>query len=303
MAYDERMQQRIAALGVLTLSGALPVGCGPSVAPAPVAHARAPEAAPSGARLQDSPQVRFGVPVDADPTDDYLMDRGAYVASYNRKRGLANWVAWRLTAADLGSADRSDDFQADQRLPPDFYRVLPGDYKRSGYDRGHLCPSAHRTHDANANSTTFLMTNMMPQVHALNAGPWKGIETYERELVAKAGKEVYVVAGGSFGVNPSMIGHDVEVPVSSYRVTIVVQPGQGPNDVTVNTPVLALEMPNNASAKGRKWDDFRVSVDEVERDTGYDFLSALPDEIEKRLESAIPEREWHADGDASSRLR
>lgn len=288
MAYHERMQLRLAALGILTLSDGLLVGCGPSVAPAPAAPPRPPMHAPGGADLHGSPQVRFGVPVDADPTDDYLMDRGVYVASYNRKRGVANWVAWRLTAADLGSADRSDDFRADQGLPPAFYRVLPGDYRRSGYDRGHLCPSAHRTHDADTNSTTFLMTNMIPQVHALNAGPWKGIETYERELVAKAGKEVYVVAGGIFGANPGRIGHGVEIPVSSYRVTIVVQPGQGPSDVTESTPVLAVEMPNNASAKGHKWDEFRVSVDEAERDTGYDFLSALPDEIEERLEAREP---------------
>jgi len=97
------------------------------------------------------------------------------------------------------------------------------------------------------------MTNMMPQVHALNAGPWKGIETHERELVTKQGMDVYVVAGGLFGANPTTIGRGVAVPAASCRVTTVVQQGQGSSDVLATTPVLAVEMPNHASAKGRKW--------------------------------------------------
>ncbi|HVY32294.1 MAG TPA: DNA/RNA non-specific endonuclease [Polyangiaceae bacterium] len=267
------------------VSGALLINCGASVGRPPASKARALAETPNGTDLHESHHVRFGLPRDADPRDDYLIDRGAYVASYNPKRGVANWVAWRLTADDLGTTDRSDAFRADDRLPLDFYRVLSTDYKGAGYDRGHLCPSAHRTRDASTNSTTFLMTNMMPQVHALNAGPWKGIETYERELVAKQGQDVYVVAGGIFRTNPKTIGRGVAVPAASYRVTIVVRPGQGPSDVTNATPVLAVEMPNDISAKGRHWAEFRVSVDDVERDTGYDYLSGLPDEVEAGLEA------------------
>jgi endonuclease G len=269
------------ASGALFISCAAPLGAG---AASPV---RAAEATPKRPDLRDSPHVRFGVPADEDPSDDYLVDRGAYVASYNPKRGVANWVAWRLTAEDLGTIGRSDNFQADDRLPIDFYRVLPGDYRRSGYDRGHLCPSSHRTQEAGANSVTFLMTNMIPQVHALNAGPWKGVETYERELVQKDGKDVYVVAGGIYGSNPGVIGRGVAVPTATYRVTIVVERGQGPSDVTATTPVVAVEMPNESSVKGHRWAEFRVSADQVERDSGYDFLAALADEMEARLEARV----------------
>lgn len=68
-------------------------------------------------------------------------------------------------------------------------------------------------------------------------------------------------------------------------MTIVVQPGSTPNDVSDVTPVLAVEMPNDASAKGHKWTEFAVSVDQVEGDTGYDFLSALPDGVENKVEA------------------
>lgn len=291
LAYDTRMPPRRVGLVLTLLSAALLPSCGAPARPARATATTATpaaEATPSLAGLLDSPHVRFGVPIDGDPSDDYLVNRGAFVASYNRNRGVANWVAWRLTTEDLGAVDRGDDFRADDRLPSDFPRILASDYRGSGYDRGHLCPSAHRTNDAGANSVTFLMSNMMPQVHALNAGPWKGIETYERELVAKDGNDVYVVAGGIFPSSPKMIGRGVAVPVTTYRVTIVVQREAGPNDVSEATPVLAVEMPNDTSAKGHKWNEFRVTVDQVERDAGYDFLSELPDEVEEKVEAAVP---------------
>jgi endonuclease G len=70
-------------------------------------------------------------------------------------------------------------------------------------------------------------------------------------------------------------------------VTIVVERGQGPSDVTAATPVVAVEMPNESSVKGPRWGEFRVSADQVERDSGYDFLAALADEMEARLEARV----------------
>ena len=81
------------------------------------------------------------------------------------------------------------------------------------------------------------------------------------------------------------------MPELSYRVTLVVRSGDGPREVTSSTPVLALEMPNDATAKGHPWSDFKVSVDRVEADTGYDFLSALPDDVERHLEAAVAAEE------------
>jgi endonuclease G len=250
------------------------------------AHAPTTENRPShdASAIAHSPHVRFGIPRDADPSDDQLLDRGAFVASYNPTRKLANWVAWRLTAADLGSAGRSRHFSADSLLPT-AERVFPDAYTRSGYDRGHLCPSSHRTRDADTNATTFLMSNMHPQVHALNAGPWKSAEMYEQKLAA-TGKDVYVVAGGVFAKQPQTIGDGIPVPNASFRIALVVDHAAPNSDVTPATPLYAEEMPNNDSARGKPWSSFATRVDDVERDTGYDFLANLPDEVEAPLEAS-----------------
>jgi DNA/RNA endonuclease G (NUC1) len=238
-------------------------------------------------QLAESPHVLFGVPTDSDPSDDFLMNHGAYVLSYNKKRDDPNWVAWKLTAADLGDEDRQDDFRADDDLPDGFLQVRPSDYGGSGFDKGHMCPSAHRTVTADVNSLTFLMTNMQPQVHGLNAGPWKSLETYERKLADEKNKDVYVVAGGLFARNPTTIGQGVAVPKANFRITVVLDAGQRLRDVTAATPVYAVEMPNDPSAAGHKWTEFEVAVDQVEQDSGYDFLSALPDRLENQIEANV----------------
>ncbi len=238
-------------------------------------------------RIEASPHVALGIPVDGDSSNDYLMDKGSYVLSYDDALHDPRWVAWRLTSADLGDEDRSDDFRADDELPAAFLKIGPKDYAHSGFDRGHMCPSAHRTNDHEQNSLTFLMTNMQPQVHALNAGPWKSLETYERQR-ALEGKVLFVVAGGLFGPEPKRIGPGIAVPRACFRITVVLGAGEGPSDVTDSTPVLGAIFTNDDSAKGHDWEEFRVPIDEIEQRTGYDFLSRLEDGVEARLEARAP---------------
>jgi endonuclease G len=254
----------------------------PPHAPPRAAPVNAPLPAPNP--LETSPHVALGVPLDSDPRDDYWMDKGAYVLSYDDARHEPHWVAWRLERSDLGDVDRSNDFRPDPDLPSGFLRIGQNDYAHSGYDRGHMCPSAHRTASREANSLTFLMTNMQPQLHASNAGVWKGLETWERERAAE-GKVVYVVAGGIFGASPELIGPGVAVPEANFRVTVVLEPGQTATNVTPETPVFGAIVPNDASVRGKKWQELVVSVDEVERRTGYDFLARLPDDVERAKES------------------
>jgi len=166
---------------------------------------------PAGANLVGKQNVLLGIPLDANPSDDYLIDRDFWVASYNPERLEPNWVAWRLVAEDLGNVDRRNTFRADDTLPADFKKVGKNDYRRSGYDRGHVCPSADRTTTIEANDSTFLMSNMHPQLPPLNEVRWKQLEGKERDLAA-GGKQLQIVAGGIFSATPKTIGPGVAVP-------------------------------------------------------------------------------------------
>lgn len=52
---------------------------------------------------------------------------------------------------------------SDPALPEGWYKVTTSAYTGSGFDRGHNVPSADRTRTVADNSTTFLMTNIIPQ--------------------------------------------------------------------------------------------------------------------------------------------
>jgi endonuclease G len=277
---------------VVSLSSVLGLSaCGPSGAET----VDGPDAGPfdGGPSADGSPDARapsihvaLGIPADSDPSDDVLIDHREFVLSYNPRLRDPNWVSWHLEARDLGTVARQDSFHPDTLLPSVYPPVLDSDYRGSGYDRGHLCPSADRTSTVEANAETFVMTNMQPQLHGLNAGPWAQLEAYERQLVL-ARHEVYVVAGGIFDAAPATIGPGIAVPRASYKIVVVVEPGQGRANVGEATAVVAVVMANAAAVTGHDWREFATTVDEIERQTGYDFLNELPPPVQAALESRI----------------
>lgn len=225
---------------------------------------------------------------DVNLTANYLMEKAQYVMSYHRDKGTANWVAWHLNASWIGSTARQDDFRADATLPSGWYRVGSTSYSGSGYDRGHMCPSADRTASVADNSSTFLMTNMVPQAPNNNQGPWANMENYLRTLVT-AGNELYIYSGG-YGSQGTVDAGRVNIPTHTWKVVVVIP--EGTNDlsrVSTSTRVIAVIMPNSDALISRTadWKTFRVSVDAVESATGYDFLGKVSPTIQSTIESTV----------------
>jgi endonuclease G len=97
------------------------------------------------------------------------------------------------------------------------------------------------------------------------------------------------VAGGVFDLNPIKIGHGVAVPKATWKIIVPLRTGQAANDVTDSTEVISIIMPNEPGVGQHQWSDYLTSVDEVERETGYDFLEKVPDQIERVIEARTTE--------------
>ena len=234
-----------------------------------------------------NPNLVLGNPsgATADPANanNYLLARAQYVLSYNRAGGIPNWVSWHLGAADLGPVERSD-FQPDTALPAGWYQVKPADYTYSGYDRGHMAPSADRTATQQDNQAVFLMTNIVPQAPDNNQGPWAQLEERARDLV-RAGNEVYSISGVS-GTREVLAQGNVRVPDQLWKVLLVLP--QGDNDlqrITAQTEVIAVAMPNRQGIRNDGWQMYRTSVDQIEALTGYDLLSNVPVDVQAVIEA------------------
>ncbi|HEY0195138.1 MAG TPA: DNA/RNA non-specific endonuclease [Kofleriaceae bacterium] len=243
----------------------------------------------SGAAV--SKHTTMGLPAAASSTtpDAFLSVKSGYVESYNAGRKVPNWVSWEINTSYLGTIDRSDDFRVDDTFPAGEAQATLADYSGSGYDRGHMCPSADRTKTTAANQQTFYLTNMVPQAGNNNRGPWVGLENYLRDLVS-SGKEIYVIAGGTFSAGSKIVGDGLVVPDKTWKVAIVMDSvGAGPGAVTTSTRVIAVMMPNDDSkiSLGADWKTFRVSVDAVEAATGYDLLSDVATPVQAVIEARV----------------
>lgn len=232
---------------------------------------------------------------EANP-NNYLVVRPQYTLSYNRSRGIANWVSWHLSAAWLGNESRADAFIQDNTLPAIFPQIPITGYTGSGFDRGHTCPSADRTANRADNDATFLMTNIFPQAPDNNQGMWAQLEDYCRDQARLNNMEMYIIMGttgqGGIGSNGARntVGtapNIVTVPATNWKVIVMLP--NGPNDlqrISATTRVIAVMCPNQ-QASNLSWGNYRVSVDQIEQLTGYDLLSALPDEVENTVEARV----------------
>jgi DNA/RNA endonuclease G (NUC1) len=230
--------------------------------------------------------LEFGTPTDATPANDLLLSgRNTFLASYNPQLGQPNWVAYNLDAAHKGSAPRCDCFTHDPLLPASFTRISSADYLGSDYSRGHMVMSNDRRAAQFDNATTFYFSNIIPQTRANNEGPWLRLEEYLGDQ-ATAGKEVYIVAGGAKYEGTLKGLGNVAIPTYTWKVAVLMGKDQGlaqvdsPDDVTV----IAVSMPNTQSMPSGDWNAYRVSVDSVQRLTGYNLLSLLPEHVECRVE-------------------
>lgn len=248
----------------------------------------------SGIAARDS-NLTFGNPSDASTgnANNYLVSRSDYALSYNNSKGTSNWVSWHLSTAWTGSASRCNCFKRDTSLPSSFFRAVSSDYTNSGFDRGHICPSADRTYSSSANSNTFFMTNVAPQAPNNNQRTWKYLEDYCRTLISQ-GNELHIIAGvagvggtGRNGYASSIDGGNIDVPDSFWKVILVLP--NGTNDVsrvTNSTRVIAVNMPNDQSI-GTSWGSYRTSVDYIESITGLDLLENISNSTESYLESRV----------------
>jgi endonuclease G, mitochondrial len=243
--------------------------------------------------------LELGNPSDATASlsnsENYLIRKPQYVLSYSRNKGTANWVSWHLSKIWQGNADRQDDFRADLDVPSEWGRIVAADYTGSGFDRGHLCPSADRTANPADNSSTFVMSNMIPQSPDNNRGPWAELEDYTRSIVNTGAWEAYIIAGGygrggegSNGYRQTLQNGKILVPAYTWKIIVVLPIGD--NDlrrVNTNTRIIAVAVPNRQNIRSNDWRMYRLSVDELEEITGYNFLTEVPISIQQVIEKQV----------------
>lgn len=215
---------------------------------------------------------------------ELILHRKGYSVSYNRDWKIPNWVAWELNREKLIEREgRSDKFLPDPDLP-EKEAVTTHDYKRTGWDRGHMCPAGDNRWHWKAMQESFYMTNICPQNHNLNRDDWKELEDACRKWAEKEGT-IYIVCGPIlYNMKHEVIGkeHKIIVPEAFFKVVLC----------TTSKPAKAIGFIYKNTTGNRPMDAYVNSVDEVERITGIDFFPSLPDHLEKQVEASCNLKLW-----------
>lgn len=219
------------------------------------------------------PETRYGIP----PADQLLFNR-EYIIGYSY---LFRQPRWALQLIDpenqVANVSRLDSFRADMRIPDQFQSEL-SDYSGSGFDRGHLVPSADRRETAVQNSETFLLSNMSPQEPKFNRQIWRILEEKVREL-AKEFVEVYAISGPYFEVGKTIqtIGDQGEVVVPhGYFKSVLAESVRGKMEIW------SFMLPNEGT--DQPISDFLVKTTDIEIRTGLPLWDRLRDpKVHKKL--------------------
>lgn len=236
---------------------------------------------PSGSVLFAGAPRRTGNPA---PNDIVELTRGEFIIGWSPKLRHPAWCAYHVKKEAAHPAYERPNFRRDGSVPS---APRPGDYERSGYDRGHMAPNYAivTRYGEDAQKRTFLMSNIAPQRPALNRSVWRNLEHRIADLWTERYGEIWVIVGALSmpGNNETLSGTDIDVPDAYYQL-IVAQEG-------MNLRALAVLIPQTV-----RWGAYAarhlISIDELEELTGFDFLPELPQFIQSPLESELPSRLW-----------
>jgi len=211
-----------------------------------------------------------------------LLENRSYTVGYSESMRNPLWVAYRVFDVPYLESGKRPSFRIDHRTRS---KVSPGDYRRSGYDRGHMAPNyaIATRYGGTGQRETFLMSNVIPQVPGVNRHIWKDLEMRVARRYGRYFGEVWVVAGPVF---TEPVGHlDSGVPIPSGYYKIIADEKGG--DLRVLAFLVEGACPPYTRIKSRL-----VSIDRLEELTGLDFFPDLSENKQAELESRPAGRLW-----------
>lgn len=214
-------------------------------------------------------------------TREEIIEHTGYTVSHNSKWKIPNWVGYELTRRELmGTNKRNDNFAPDPLVKGN--KAQLSDYKNSGYDRGHMAPAADMKWSKKVMEESFYLSNICPQNQNLNRGDWNDLEEKVRSW-AKRDSAIIIVCGPIVSKRPQKIGNNVAVPEAFFKVIL--------SPFKKNPQAIGFIMPNKAG--NNSLSHYACSIDKVEEITKMDFFSAMPDDIENKIESTYSLKYWN----------
>jgi endonuclease G len=203
-----------------------------------------------------------------------------YAELYDKRYKMAYWVAYPLHASYIGGSGRTDAWAFDPSLPQNEQVDLTSSFG-NGYDRGHQIPSGDRTASVNLNKTTFYFTNMTAQISSMNQGIWENLESQVRTWMTK-GDTLYVVTGASIQTTTDATINYLKgsaIPKYYYKALALKK-----GDVYYT---IGFKINNEIIPSPITFNNFRVSVSDLETETGFTFFPKLSEATKTTIDNTV----------------
>lgn len=223
--------------------------------------------------------------------DGFLVNHSAMTLFYSPEHEQAWWVV-HMVLPDIrnGTQGRTNDFRPDSLVKVG--TADKNDYLMSGYDRGHMAPSADFRWSKRALSESYFYSNMSPQRPELNRGKWADLEDFIRQYVLNSNEPVFVVTGGVLTDSLKYIGIDKKISVPKFYYKVVADLNGD------DKKAIAFIMRNGVNTYPVM--SYAVSIDSVESLTGLNFFTKLADTLENRIEAMKDISLWLSEKEAGS---
>ena len=207
-----------------------------------------------------------------------------YTIGWSQNDLVSVWVAYPLNKTyTQKNVERTDAWAYDPVLGKDL-SAAPFSGYAGDYARGHQLPSADRLCSASANKQTFYGTNIAPQLNAHNEGIWSNLESHVR-TIANDSDTTYVVTGclveGATEFSTDSDGKKITIPVAFYKALLRYQKG------ATNEWACAGFYTDHKQYTSHDLKAIAMSIDELEKKTGFDFFVHLIDKIGKDKADAL----------------
>lgn len=215
--------------------------------------------------------------------DELVIRHVGFTLKYDKNYKLSDWVAYDIVPYKLlKSVKKSNHFIPDPQLP-DEWSAHSIDYKYSGYDRGHLAPAADMAWSAQAMKESFYLSNICPQQPQFNRITWKKLEEKVRQW-ARIYDTLLITTGPVLSSDLPKIGHGkVSVPKYFYKAVVIY--------IHHKKSGIAFVMQNSYSSKVLM--QSAITIDSLERLTGFNFFARLPEEEQLNIEGKLIIEDWN----------
>lgn len=190
--------------------------------------------------------------------DTVRLSHTNYTTVFSKSKKYPVLVEWWVTKSKVTCVQplkRKDNFQPDPLLKTE--TDLQKDYLNSGFDRGHMTPAADNLcQTQKEQDESFYFSNMSPQYRSLNAGDWKSVEVWTRDM-AKTNDSIHVWCG-NIG-EQKKIGR-VSVPTECWKVVYIKKSNEW-----------FAFMFDNKSQKQTGMKSHEVDVETITKLTGFKF--------------------------------